>query len=329
MMKFGAWIHSNSQPSWQDAILLASQSGLHSIRSYSFEYSAQVAPILGQTGMSLLAGMHVEAEALAADWRSQVRLDELAEYFELGVPLEAICVGNELREGGDAFDKKQFTAALAEGLAYVLDTYHDWMMQHGVSAPLTYANEMISFAPDGSLRPETLPLMQACDILSANHYPMAAAGWMGTAAFLLNEQLLHDTRTQNDQFARFECALRILLQEAEKLDKPLMFSETGFPSAVDWRHSGVFETGKFRYHPIHDTAAYETAMQRFISLIQSVNADYRGRIQALYFYEWQDNLNHPKIWNIEKSPIHIAFGLCDEKGNPKLDIPALIASAGA
>jgi hypothetical protein len=327
-MKFGAWIHNNSQPSLEDAIRMASQSGLHSLRSYWFDYSAKVAPILRQTGMSLLAGMHVEAEALAEDWRSQVRLEELAAHFSLGVPLEAICVGNELREGGDAFNKKQFTAAVAEGLAYVLDTYHDWMEQHGVSAPLTYANEMLSFGVDGSLRPETLPLMKACDILSINHYPMAAAGWMGTAAFLLSEQLLHDTRTQNDQFARFECVLRILLQEAERLDKPLMFSETGFPSAVDWRHSGVFEPGKFRYYSIHDTASYETAMRRFVRLIQSVNADYRGRIQALYFYEWQDNLNHPKIWNIEKSPIHIAFGLCDELGNPKLDIPALIASAG-
>ena len=328
MMKFGAWIHSNSQPSWQDALLLAGRSGLHSIRSYSFDYSAKVAPILRQTGMSLLAGMHVESGPLAEDWRSQVRLDELAAHFELGIPLEAICVGNELREGGDAFDKKQFTASLAEGLANVLDVYHDWMAQHGLSTPLTYANEMLSFGSGGSLRPETMPLMQACDIISANHYPMAAAGWMGTAAFLVNEQLLHDTRTQNDQFVRFECVLRTLLQEAERLDKPLMFSETGFPSAVDWRHSGDFEPGKLRYHPIHDTASYEAAMRRFVRLIQSVNADYRGRIHALYFYEWQDNLGHPKIWNVEKSPIHIAFGLCDEEGNPKLDINKLFASHG-
>ena len=39
--------------------------------------------MLKQTVMSLLAGMDIKDEALLADWRSQVRLDELAQYHEL------------------------------------------------------------------------------------------------------------------------------------------------------------------------------------------------------------------------------------------------------
>lgn len=29
------------------------------------------------------------------------------------------------------------------------------------------------------------------------------------------------------------------------------------------------------------------------------------------WYGWRDNLYLPKIWNIERSPIHVVFGLCD------------------
>ena len=65
-------------------------------------------------------------------------------------------------------------------------------------------------------------------------------------------------------------------------------------------------------------------MREFVDLIRRVNADYRGRIRALYFYEWRDNLFHDKIWNVEQSPIHVAFGLCDRMGMPKFDIMALV-----
>jgi len=57
--------------------------------------------------------MSVDAEALVKDWRSHVRLDELARYHQLGVSLEAICVGSERREGGDEPTKKRFTARLS------------------------------------------------------------------------------------------------------------------------------------------------------------------------------------------------------------------------
>jgi hypothetical protein len=66
-------------------------------------------------------------------------------------------------------------------------------------------------------------------------------------------------------------------------------------------------------------------MQEFMTRIRSVNVDYKDRIKTLYFYEWRDNLYHQKIWNIEQSPIHVAFGLCDRFGTPKFDIRKLIA----
>ena len=97
-MKFGAWIHEHDL-SLDEQILAARQSGLRSIRSYSLNYSRRTTPALKQNGMSLLAGMHIEGKSLVDDWRQQVNLEELAEITKLGVELEGICVGNELREG--------------------------------------------------------------------------------------------------------------------------------------------------------------------------------------------------------------------------------------
>ncbi|HEY3232297.1 MAG TPA: hypothetical protein VGJ87_23900, partial [Roseiflexaceae bacterium] len=76
--------------------------------------------------------------------------------------------------------------------------------------------------------------------------------------------------------------------------------------------------------PESDHARYGELMQEFVNLIRRVNSDYRGRIQALYFYEWRDNLYHHKIWNEEQSPIHVAFGLCDRFGVPKFNIKELV-----
>ena len=76
--------------------------------------------------------------------------------------------------------------------------------------------------------------------------------------------------------------------------------------------------------PEKDNARYGEAMHEFIKLIRRVNADYGGRIQALCFYEWRDNRYHGKIWNVEQSPIHVAFGLCDRSGVPKFNIKELV-----
>jgi hypothetical protein len=75
--------------------------------------------------------------------------------------------------------------------------------------------------------------------------------------------------------------------------------------------------------PESDNDRYCEVMRDFVRLIRQVNADYGGRIQAVYFYEWRDNLYHGKIWNVEQSPIHVAFGLCDRFGVPKFDLKEL------
>jgi hypothetical protein len=102
----------------------------------------------------------------------------------------------------------------------------------------------------------------------------------------------------------------------------MLLSETGFPSAVGCHKEGDLVV------PETEKALYGEAMHAFVSLIRKVNADYQGRIQALYFYEWRDNLHHPKIWNVEQSPIHTAFGLCDRFGVPKFDLSTVTRPTG-
>ena len=318
-IKIGAWIHDYDDLSLGDQIALAAESGLQAIRSYHIGYAEKAALALRQTGLSLLAGMQVDAGALIEDWRSQVRLDELAQYHELGVPLEAICVGNELREGGDEPGKKRFTARLSFGLANVIATYRQWLDEHGYTTPLTYAMEGIVFDREGYFHEWLWPLVDACDVVSLNAYPMGDSAWFTFDAFEESRRFLFDPRTRNDRLAVFELRLRRALGELERVDKPVFLSETGFPSAV-----GYHMADDRLVVPESDNARYGEAMHQFVDLIRQVNADYGGCIQALYFYEWRDNLHHAKIWNVEQSPVHVAFGLCDRFGEPKLDIRKLV-----
>jgi hypothetical protein len=318
-MKIGAWIHAGGNVPLDEQIALAADNGLETIRCYGLDYAEKAAPALGRAGMSLLGGIHVDAEALILDWGSQVRLDDIARYHELGIPLEAICVGNELREGGDAPDKKRFTARLSFGLAKVLATYRHWLDEHGYPTPLTYAMEGIVHDREGLFHEWLWPLIDACDVVSLNAYPMGYDAWFTFDAFEESRRFLHDPRARHDRLVLFELRLRRVLQQLEQAGKPMFLSETGFPSAV-----GYHLEGDRLVVPQSDNECFGQAMHEFATLLRQVNTEYDGRIQALYFYEWRDNLFHDKIWNVEQSPIHVAFGLCDRTGAPKLDIGAVV-----
>ena len=318
-MKVGVWIHDADELPLDGQIALAAQHGLDTIRCYGVEYAAKAAPALKQAGMSLLGGIHVDSEGLLRDWRSQVRLDELGRYHELGVPLAGICAGNELREGGDAPDKKRFTARLSFGLANVLAVYRQWLHEHKLTTPLTYAMEGIVLDREGDFYEWLWPLIDACDAVGLNLYPMDAPAWFTFGAFKESRRFLCDPRARHDRLALFDVQLRRVLQQLERADKPLILTETGFPSAI-----GYHRQGERLIVPESDNARYGEAMQEFMALIRRANAEYGGRIQALYFYEWRDNLYHPKIWNVEQSPIHTAFGLCDRMGMPKFDLAAMV-----
>ena len=321
-MKIGAWIHSYDDLPLAEQVPLAAEQGLRTVRSYHIGYAERIGPILsGLTGTTLLGGMSVSAEELLRDWRTQVRLDELSRYHELGVPLEAICVGNELREGGDAPEAKRFTARLAFGLANVLSTYREWLDERGYTTPLTYAMEGIVFDDRGFFHEWLWPLVDACDVVSLNAYPLGHRAWFTFEAFDESRRFLQDARARNLRLARFELHLRRALEQLQALDKPVILSETGFPSAI-----GYHMEGERLVVPESDNARYGEAMTEFIGLIGRVNSDYGRPIRALYFYEWRDNLHHPKIWNVEQSPIHVAFGLCDRFGVPKLDIRQLVGT---
>ncbi len=318
IMKFGVWIHEKDL-SLEDQIITAKRNGIHNIRSYTLEYSTRVAPILNQYNMSLLAGIHVNAQALAADWRSQIRLEELEKTLSLGVELEAICVGNELRQGGDDPKTKNFSARLSFGLANLLDTYRQWMDEHGFETPLTYAMEGIVFNRRGIFHEWLWPLIDSLDIVSVNLYPMGVLEWHGWGAFDRSREFLTENKIRNDRLVKFEMQLRSILNQLESINKPMILTETGFPSAVDYN-----DQGNNLIIPINENDLFFSAMKIFLRRIHSTNKDYKNRIKALYFYEWRDNLYHSKIWNVEQSPIHVAFGLCDHNGFPKFDIRKLL-----
>lgn len=244
----------------------------------------------------------------------------------LGCRLEAICVGNELREGGDAWESKRFTARLSYSLARVLEEYRRWLDERGNSTPLTYAMEGIVFAPDGTFREHLWPLVDALDVVSINLYPMSEAHWRDFTAFDVSAEFLRTSRAWRRAISGYEAHLRSTLDVMASRGKKLLLSEMGFPSGVGYRIDGTID-GKDHVRPVSDTAAFGDRMAEYVDLLASASRDYDGLLEAAYFYEWWDNHRHSKIWNIEQSPIHTCFGLCDDEGTPKLDIADLVRRA--
>lgn len=319
-MILGAWLHQADDLPHDQQVKLAAQNGIRSARCYHLDHGKVLSPYLIENGMGLLAGIHVNADQLLKDWRSQVHIDQLSAYHELGVPLDAICIGNELREGGDAPDLKRFTARLSFGLANVIDACRHWLISQGLHTRLTYAMEGIVLDEYGYFHEWLWPLIDACDIVGLNAYPMGPEAWFGFSAFEESRAFLQEPRKRHDRLSRFEYQLRAVLGQLEKIGKPLILTETGFPSAI-----GYDKVGKKRIMPITDGENYGYAMWEFLELIKGINFEYSSCIHGLYFYEWRDNLYHPKIWNIEQSPIHIAFGLCDHLGKPKFDLSTIFS----
>jgi hypothetical protein len=318
-MIIGAWIHEGDGISVGQQIPLAAECGLRSIRSYDYGYAHRASQALKQNNMSLLAGMHVDGLGLVADWHSQVHVEELEAYHRLGVKLEAICVGNELREGGDEPDKKKFTAHLSKNLTQLIKAYRTWLDEHELATPLTYAMEGIVFNEQGVFFDWVWEVVEACDIVGLNLYPMDAAGWFTFGAFKESRRFLLDPGIRQERLAEYEWRFCLLLDQLKKAEKTVLLTETGFPSAIGYRQEGARLV-----IPESDNVHYGQAMQEFLALISRVDAEYNHPVRGLYFYEWRDNLHHDKIWNVEGSPIHTAFGLCDRFGTPKFNIRLLI-----
>jgi hypothetical protein len=326
-MRVGAWFHNHDDLPLEGQLEQAAHSGIVAARAYDIAYAETIAPVLKRYQMSLLAGIDINADALLRDWRSQVRFEELMRYIELGVALDGLCVGNELREGGDAPDQKRFTPALAHNLATVINTYRHWLLQHDYQMPLTYAMESIVFDDSGRFHDWMQPLIEACDVISLNAYPLDNAGWFTYGAFEESRRFLCDPGVRRERLARFEDGLRQSLSQVHAMGKRVYLSEMGFPSAVGYSVEGERGAGRRNVIPHSDNERYADAMREFIDVLNSVSADYGDIIETIYFYEWRDNLNHFKIWNVEQSPIHTAFGLCDASGTAKLDISQLVAQA--
>lgn len=380
-MKPGAWIHDFDAPDLETHFAAAAEAGLLSVRGYSVDYSEKVAPLVKRHGLSLVAGLSVDSGALLADWRSQVKFDELERTINLDCPIEAICVGNELREGGDAWESKRFSARLSFALARVLDEYRAWLEERGdalspggagageatggadepaasgsaagageaaaswggtaagAAEPaasggktagrrprLTYAMEGIVFDSDGRFKDHLWPLIDRLDIVSINLYPMTEAHWRDFSAFGVSAAFLRERKAWRREISKYEAHLRATMDVLAARGKPVMLSEMGFPSGVDYRIEGKID-GNDRVWPVSDNEAFAERMHEYVALLSAVSRDYDGLLEAAYFYEWRDNHHHRKIWNIEQSPIHTCFGLCDHEGRPKLDIAALVRSA--
>jgi len=309
-MILGAWFHNADGKLDSEQLRTASDAGLTSIRSYNYSYVVQLSSALKSMEMSVYAGIHVQAEDILRDPYSQIKMDIASRYFDLDIPMTALCVGNELRDPWTELGKWTLSEKLASNLAVVISELKKWLVDHGYSIPITYAMEG-PFPWNDWL----LPVIEACDIISINHYPIKGRHWFGEGGFEENRKFLTDKRERELLMLDYELVLRQVMERIADMDKELILSETGLPSGI------AFGREQNLVIPEHDLHAFEDVYRRLLSIIYRVNADYDDRIKAVYFYEWRDNLYHAKIQS-ENSPIHNCFGLCHGDGTPKFNFSA-------
>jgi hypothetical protein len=310
-LNLGAWVYTMRAPE----LRVAAYAGFDSTRGYAPSHAVQMAAASRQLGLSHLGGLDLNADKVLADWQDQVQWDSMTELYNTGIPLVAVCVGNEVRDVC-AGEKLCFSAHLADNLRQIIEGYRLWATRTGWKINLTTVLIGDAFDTSYTFYDWVLPLIDSCDVVAMNLYPMAESDWFGLEAFKSNQQFLTDPATRQARFDHFEEMLRALLTQLQRRGKSLILSETGIPSGVDFRQYGSTIV------PIHDPAAFQDAYMQFAGLLARVRADFHGQLSGIYLYEWLDNLNHPKI-RTENSPIHTCFGLCDNSGTPKLDIEAL------
>ena len=107
---------------------------------------------------------------------------------------------------------------------------------------------------------------------------MGNAAWFTYGSFEESRRFLHDLRARHDRLALFEYQLRRVLQALERAGKPLILTETGFPSAV-----GYHVEGERRVVPHNDPERYAVAMQEFVTLIARANRDYENLLAGTVF----------------------------------------------
>ena len=327
-MKIGAWIHDYSGEDARAQFSHAAACGVASVRTYGVGHSEKIAPWAASDNLSLMAGIHVESEALVRDWNSQVKLDELDRTLALPCNIEAVCVGNELREGGDAWESKRFTARLSFGLSRVIERYRERAAELGKNVRFTYAMEGIVFDAHNNFKEHLWPLIDTCDVVSLNLYPMTEAHWRDFTAFDVSAEFLRSNRAWRARMSEYEALLRRTMEILAAAGKTVFLSEMGFTSGAGYRIEGEID-GKPHVWPEHDEAAFGERMAEYVELLSSVSSDYDGKLETVFFYEWWDNHFHSKIWNIEQSPIHTCFGLCDHTGREKFDVKTVIERARA
>jgi len=311
-LNLGTWIYT-LRPS---EIRVSAHVGFDSTRGYLPSDAVAMAAVSRALGLSHLGGLDVNTDKLLADWHSQVQWDAMTELYNTEVPLVAVAVGNEVRDvcPGEGLC---FPRPLVEDLTNVINGYHQWADRTGWKIKLTTTIQGDAFDANNVFYDWVLPLIDTCDVVAMNLYPMAEEDWFGTQAFKSNQQFLTDLTVRQSRLDRFEEMLRALLEQIIRRGKALILAETGFPSGVDYQQYGS------TIIPLHDRAAFGDAYMQFASLLARVRADFRGNLRGIYLYEWMDNLHHPKI-EAENSPIHTCFGLCDSNVLPKFDLNALV-----
>lgn len=313
-MLLGTWFHNDDRNLNGQHVVSAHRRGISLVRSYTFEHIAPIVDVIRECEMSVLAGVHVDPEEVLTRPNDVSLEGEIRAYLESGVKVHAVCIGNELRDPWTKIGQWTFSEELATKFCIVLDRARELLTDLGVcELRVTYAMER-PFPWESWLQ----PVVNACDFVSINLFPIENRHWFGPASMDANRSMLLSRNEQKLLLLKYEVALREVLERTCAVGKRVILSETGIPSGIsyEWRGERILSQ--------HLIEPWREMLCKMMDIVVRANDAYGGCIEAVYLYEWRDNCWHSKRM-VEDSPAHASFGLCYEDGAEKVDVPQIVS----
>lgn len=313
-MLCGTWFHNDDGSLNGQHVVSAYREGISLVRSYAFEHIAPIVDMIRQCDMGVLAGIHVDPEEVLTRPHDVALTGELRAYLESGVRLHAVCIGNELRDPWTAIGQWTFSEELAFKFCIVLERARTLLTELGESdLRLTYAMER-----PFPWEPWLQPVVDACDFVSINLFPIENRHWFGPASMNANRSMLLSRNEQKLLLLKYDIALREVLERSRAVGKRVILSETGIPSGVSYEWRGERVVSQHLIEP------WQEMLCEMMEIVMEANDDYGGAIEAVYLYEWRDNCCHSKRM-VEDSPAHASFGLCFDDGLEKADVKQIVS----
>lgn len=317
--KLGIYVSPDEYSNSGDVLGQVGSWGIDSLRVFSLNEGARLAPYAATHGMDLYLATHVSAFDLMNTSKLHIDLAAMDQISSSKVAIHALCLGHELGVPVESDTKHaRFPDSYEKTMVKVFNIFRSRFMivkerirRRNIRWPLTHAftaGEIWALVDDMPWSKSLASLVESLDLVSVTIYPHA--DWKGHLGLKSNHTFLSDRNYRLELIDRFEEEFSRLCDCLTGLGKPIVISETGLSSCIGWK--GSRKNGM----PIHGDDLYVEAFSDWMDALGRICRNYSG-MRSVYLFEWKDNPEHPLVRG-SGLYIHAGFGLAEKNGHPKI-----------